>query len=103
DVITLQSTFDAVETALTEWRIGVSSSLLDGGLEDQTTAYARILGVLMSRTGGPFDDFVDALRWRVRGDGEAAQRAGLSAQEQAMLAAPPRIPAEVEALDELER
>ncbi|MFD4577184.1 protein DpdE [Streptomyces sp. NPDC058417] len=103
DVITLQSTFDAVETALTEWRIGVSSSLLDAGLEDQTTAYARILGVLMSRTGGPFDDFVDALRWRVHGDGEAAQRAGLSAQEQAMLAAPPLIPAEVEALDELER
>lgn len=103
DVIILPSTFDAVEAALAEWRIGVSNSLLDAGREDETTEYARILGILTSRTGGPFDDFVDALRWRVHGDTQAARRAGLSSQERAMLASPALIPAEVEALDELER
>ncbi|MFG2349648.1 protein DpdE [Streptomyces phaeochromogenes] len=103
DVLTLPPTFDAVETALVEWRTGVSDHLLNAGLEDETTTYARILSVLTSRVGGPFDDFVDALRWRVRGDAQAAQRAGLRSQEQAMLAAPALIPAEEEALLELER
>ncbi|MCC2280251.1 restriction endonuclease subunit R [Streptomyces sp. ET3-23] len=103
DVLTLPSTFDAVESALTEWRTGVSDHLLNAGLEDETTAYARILSVITSRAGGPFDDFVDALCWRVHGDAQAAQRAGLTPQEQAMLAAPTLIPAEKEALLELER
>lgn len=102
-VLTLPSTFDAVETALLEWRTGVADHLLDTGLEGETTAYGRILSVLTSRAGGPFEDFADTLRWRVNGDAQAAQQAGLSPQEQAMLAAPTLIPTEGQALLELER
>ncbi|MFF2522829.1 protein DpdE [Streptomyces liangshanensis] len=102
-VLTLPPTFDAVETALTEWRTGVSDHLLDTGLEGETSAYGRILSVLASRAGGPFDDFADTLRWRVNGNAQAAQRAGLSAQEQVLLAAPTLIPTEGQALLELER
>ncbi|MFB6904986.1 protein DpdE [Streptomyces bacillaris] len=102
-VLTLPPTFDAVETALAEWRTGVSDHLLDASLEGETTAFGRILSVLTSRAGGPFDDFADALRWRVNGDAQAAQRAGLSPQERARLAAPTVIPVEGQALLELER
>ena len=48
------------------------------------------------------DDFADALRWRVQRDEAAAERAGLSKREMAMLAAPGLLTTELAVLTELE-
>lgn len=103
ETLTLHSSFDASEAALTDWRTGVWNHLLDAGLGEHSAPYARVLGVLASRAGGPSGDLVDSLRWRVHCHAEAAERAGLSAQERSILAGPALVPAEEIALEELER
>lgn len=88
---------DAQQT-LIEWRTRIWDNLLN---EDRTAAQdacALALGVLTSRAGGPADDLLDAMRWRVRRDPAAAQRASLSTLEQVLLSEPDLIGAESQVL-----
>jgi len=59
------------------------------GADDSNAAYGLVLAVLATRATAWQHDAMDALRWRVHADQEAAQRAGLSTHEQALLAAAP--------------
>ncbi len=86
--------------ALDEWRRGCRDHLLDSGAD--VTAYARVLAVLLARSGGPVSDLRDALAWRVDLDDAAARRAGLTELERSDLAGTPVIPAEREVLRALQ-
>ncbi|MGI5399098.1 protein DpdE [Streptomyces sp. CA-135486] len=88
--------------SLLEWQTRLWGHLLDEELEGKRADYALALAVLASRLGGPSADHLDALRWRVRGDEAAAQRAGLSARERDHLSNVPLAPHEAESLDSLE-
>jgi ATP-dependent helicase HepA len=79
---------ESAQEALLEWQTGVADWLYDHDDPGGGPAYARVLSVLVSRAGGPVDDLVSALRWRVHGDDFAAQRAGLSATERLRLRLP---------------
>ncbi|MFF9644197.1 protein DpdE [Kitasatospora aureofaciens] len=92
----------ATQDCLLEWRTGIWDHLLDEGAEEQQAPYALALGVLASRASGPADDFVDALRWRVRRDGAAGDRAGLTVWERQLLSGPCLVEEESRILDELE-
>lgn len=94
--------YDPAADSLVEWRAQLWGHLLDEGREDNRTFYAPALGVLASRLGGPSADYIDALRWRVHQDGDAASRAGLTKREQDYLAAPPTMPHETGILERLE-
>lgn len=87
---------------LLEWQTKLWGYLLDEGLEDKRTDYALVLAVLASRLGGPSADYLDTLRWRVRSDEGAANRAGLSARERDHLSNVPVAPHETESLERLE-
>lgn len=102
EVLLLHSSFEAGETALLEWRRSVWDHLLDNGLANEEITYARVLSILASRLGGPFDDFADALRWRLNRDKAAAERAGLTTRERLLLSGPALVPAEGHALGSLE-
>jgi ATP-dependent helicase HepA len=90
------------QQSLLDWQSRAWAALLDGDLAVQGSDYGLALGVMVSRLGGPADDFADALRWRVRRDPDAAERAGLTDREMAMLAAPGLLPTELPVLTELE-
>ncbi|MFD8386981.1 protein DpdE [Streptomyces sp. NPDC059679] len=103
DVLLFPSAFEAAEAALVEWRTTVWNHLLDNNLEEkEAMGYARILAVLASRLGGPFEDFADALRWRIYRDTAAANRAGLTKRERALLSESTLLPSEEAALSGLE-
>ncbi|GAA2607259.1 protein DpdE [Streptomyces axinellae] len=87
---------------LLQWQTQLWGYLLDEDLQDRRTGSAMALAVLASRLGGPSADFVDALRWRVRREHDAARRAGLSAREQRHLSHGPVAPHEAEILRNLE-
>ncbi|MEU9120115.1 protein DpdE [Streptomyces sp. NPDC048506] len=87
---------------LLEWQTQMWGHLLDEGLEGKRTNYALALAVLASRLGGASADYLDALRWRVRRDEGAAQRAGLSARERNHLSNVPVTPHEAKSLESLE-
>ncbi|MFC4034630.1 protein DpdE [Streptomyces polygonati] len=102
DVLVGPSHADSTQEALQDWRTCVWSYLLDSGFEQQAANYGLTLGVLASRTGAAAMDFVDALRWRLRSDADAAERAGLSALERAALTTAHVVEAEQEVLADVE-
>ena len=59
------------------------------GREKEAKAYGQALGVLVSRADGASADLADALRWRLNRDEPAAERAGLTSEERALLSGPP--------------
>ncbi|MEU9379552.1 protein DpdE [Streptomyces sp. NPDC048279] len=91
----------ASETLRT-WQRHTWDHLLDESLDDRQTEYGLLLGVLTSRLGGPSTDFLDAMRWRVRRDTQAATRAGLTDQERELLVTPPQFAYEVALVERLE-
>lgn len=94
--------YDPAADSLTEWQAQLWGYLLDEGVEDNRNTYALALAVLASRLGGTSADYLDALRWRIRRDEDAASRAGLSPREQHHLTAPPVAPHEAKILQDLE-
>ncbi len=76
------------QEAVLTWQQYVSDWLRDHDRQGAMGEYGRVLAVLASRMGGSSDDFIHALRWRVEGDLQAADRAGLTAEERHWLAAP---------------
>ncbi|MFG2683733.1 protein DpdE [Streptomyces sp. NPDC048392] len=99
--LTAESYDPAVDNLL-EWQTQLWGYLLDEGLESERDSYGLALAVLASRLGGTSADYLDALRWRVHRDEEAAQRAGLSPRERNHLANPPVAPHEFKSLQSLE-
>lgn len=93
---------DAAQEALLDWQGGIADHLLDEGQKTDRAAYGKVLAVLVTRAGGPVDDLAAALSWRVRGDAEAADRAGLTVTERAELQAPAVAAIEHRALAALE-
>ncbi|MYQ36376.1 protein DpdE [Streptomyces cellulosae] len=94
--------YDPAADSLVEWQTQLWGYLLDEGLEDNRDAYALVLAVLASRLGGTSADYIDALRWRVHRDEDAALRAGLSPRERHHLSAPSVAPLELKILEGLE-
>ncbi|TDC79149.1 protein DpdE [Streptomyces hainanensis] len=92
---------DETHAAVLAWWEAVRDALLDSGSGDQQSAYAPILAVLTSRSGGTHDDLVAALRYRIVRDEEAARTAGLSAWERQALAGPPLLATEQAVLERL--
>lgn len=88
--------------ALSAWQSGIADWLVDEGRETESAAYGQVLGVLVSRVGAASGDLGDALRWRLRQDLGAADRAGLSAEERELLSRPPVAPLEEKVLRELD-
>lgn len=94
---------DAGHEAVRAWRSAVNDVLLDEGRTSEQERYAAVLAVLASRAGGPANDLVEVLRWRLRGRHERTERAGgLTAVERTVLAEAPVITAEAHVLSELE-
>lgn len=93
---------EAAQEALIDWQGGVADHLLDEDRPTDRAAYGKVLAALATRAGGPVDDLVDALCWRVRGDADAADRAALTPTERAHLRAPAIAPAEHRVLAALE-
>ncbi|MFH9662315.1 protein DpdE [Streptomyces sp. NPDC017248] len=91
----------AAET-LRSWQRETWDRLLDENLDDQQPGYGLALGIFTSRLGGPSNDFLDAMRWRVHQDARAADRAGLTTQERGLLAGPPLLTHEATLLERLE-
>lgn len=91
----------AGEDALLAWQTAIADRLLDEGREDEAAAYGQALGVLVSRVDGASSDLVDALRWRLKKDEGAADRAGLTSEERAILTAVSPLPLEERVLDDL--
>lgn len=88
--------------SLLDWQTRLWGHLLDEGRENERSNYALALAVLVSRLGGTSDDYLDALRWRIHHDEDAAERAGLSVRERTYLMTPPVAPHEVKTLKSLE-
>lgn len=84
------------------WQRETWDRLLDEHLDDQQTEYGLVLAVYTSRLSGPSSDFLDAMRWRVRQDPQAADRAGLTRQEREMLVGPALLVHESALLERLE-
>lgn len=84
---------------LASWRAAVLDALLDAGQEDRIADYSMALAVLASRATAAPDDLLDALRWRLHQDTEAADRAGLTQQERGYLMQPQVLPEEQAVLD----
>jgi ATP-dependent helicase HepA len=93
---------EAMRMALLEWQSAVWDRLLDAQATEYADAYALVLAVLTSRAAGLADDFTDILRWRTRRDEVAAERAGLTVRERAILADPEILGAEHAVLSGLE-
>jgi ATP-dependent helicase HepA len=93
---------DETHAAVLAWWEAVRDALLDSGSVDQQSAYATILAVFVSRSGGVDDDLLAALRYRILRDEEAAHVAGLSARERSALARPPLLAAEQAVLERLQ-
>jgi ATP-dependent helicase HepA len=87
-----------VEDALLRWQSLVAGWIIDHGQETQAQAFGMTLGVLASRVDWEQSDFIDALRWRLFADSEAAQRADLTAEEQRLLSTPPLLGGEQDVL-----
>ncbi|MGS2616370.1 protein DpdE [Micromonospora sp. LZ34] len=92
---------DLVDQALLGWQQRVAQWLLDHDDNQCAHRYGQVLAVLASRAAEVSDDLADALRWRLDGDEAAADRAGLSATERALLRQAPPLPFERQTLTEL--
>ena len=94
------------QEALFNWQTAIATWLIDEALEDETLktearAYGQALGVLVARADCASCDLMDALRWRLHQDNDAATRAGLTDEERTRLAAPPIAPPEYQVLSQL--
>lgn len=78
----------ACQDALLDWQTRVADLLRNFGKTDQMEEYGQALAVLASRSGAAAVDLLDAFRWRLSADSAAADRAGLTQQERAMLSGP---------------
>ncbi|MGW0927592.1 protein DpdE [Streptomyces sp. NPDC002644] len=94
---------DAGGDFVMRWWSAVREYLENEGRSGQLSSYAMPLAILTSRAPSLPFDAIDVLRWRVTADASAAERAGLSEREQALLSAVPVVPCEQEVLDEAER
>ncbi|WP_112623574.1 protein DpdE [Micromonospora saelicesensis] len=92
---------DLVYQALLGWQQRVAQWLLDHDDDQRAHRYGQVLAVLASRADELSDDLADALRWRLDGEAAAADRAGLSATERALLRQAPPLPFERQTLAEL--
>jgi ATP-dependent helicase HepA len=95
---------DQVGQALLDWQQQVARWLLDHPTDDadeRQRAYGQVLAVLATRLSELSDDLVDALRWRVDGDADAAGRADLSSQEREILRGTPVLAFEADTLARL--
>ncbi|MFA4897323.1 MULTISPECIES: protein DpdE [Microbacterium] len=70
--------------AIATWAAGCAAAVLDDDVDP--ALYGPVLGVLVSRVGGPVDDLVHALEYRMGGNIDAH---GLDAAERSMLDAAP--------------
>lgn len=84
------------------WWSRVREHLENEGMSDQLSQYAMPLAILTSRASALPYDAIDALRWRVLGDAEADERAGLTPQERELLAGVPVAACEESVLAEAE-
>ncbi|MFK0279844.1 protein DpdE [Streptomyces sp. NPDC090499] len=100
--ILTSNSYTPTADSLLEWQTQLWGHLLDDERVSERGEYALALAVLASRLGGISADYLDALRWRVRGDEDAAGRAGLSARERGHLSSPRVAPHEVKILEDLE-
>jgi ATP-dependent helicase HepA len=89
------------QEALFNWQTAIANWLIDEALEKDARAYGQALGVLVSRADCASCDLMDALRWRLHEDNNAATRAGLTNEERTRLAAPPIAPPEYQVLSQL--
>jgi ATP-dependent helicase HepA len=89
------------QEALLSWNAAVYDWLLDHDATGRATEYGQVLGILVSRAGGPLEDLLDTLRWRLHGDEAAADRTGLSSDERAVVGGPEALPSEHDLLDRL--
>jgi ATP-dependent helicase HepA len=89
------------QDALLLWQTRIADWLIDRHDDAGVAAYGPVLAVLVSRAGGPIEDLVDAFRWRLHADASAAERAGLTREEQTWLAVPEVAPAESAVLEML--
>jgi ATP-dependent helicase HepA len=94
---------EAAESHLLEWQREAADHLVQEGVAGDRGAYGSVLRVLASRTGVVIDDLLDSLRWRIRSDRTAADRAGLTTDERRTLRAVPPLPFEPEFVLQLEK
>ncbi|MFJ9544166.1 protein DpdE [Streptomyces sp. NPDC101225] len=92
---------DGVELVL-HWWSQVRDLLDNQAATGSSSAYGMVLAVLAARAMVHPVDVVDVLRWRVHADPAAAERAGLSVHEVALLAAAPAVAVERSLLSGLE-
>ncbi|MEU8800784.1 protein DpdE [Spirillospora sp. NPDC048819] len=92
---------EMLRAGLAGWRSGVWDHLVDHEREDDKPNYAMALAVLTSRATGHHQDFLDALAWRLEGEAIAAGRAGLTAEERALLSGPDILDVERAIFDDL--
>ena len=90
------------QDALLAWQTRVADWWHDRNQGECVAEYGPSLAVLVSRAGGPASGVADALRWRLHGDDDAAQRAGLTGEERTWLSTPEVVPAEFDVLDKLD-
>ena len=92
----------AAVDALLEWQQQIVSWVADhvdeSSADAEFAAFGDVLAVLASRIDELSDDFRQAALFRVTGDSEAAERAGLSAVEREVLQASAVLPFEAEIL-----
>ncbi|WP_260321866.1 protein DpdE [Micromonospora parathelypteridis] len=92
---------DLIYQALLAWQQRVAQWLLNHDDDHGAHGYGQVLAVLTSRADELSNDLVDTLRWRLDGEAAAADRAGLSATERALLRQAPPLPFERQTLTEL--
>ncbi|CAM2924004.1 protein DpdE [Saccharomonospora xinjiangensis] len=92
---------DAAENGVLDWCYQVTDHLSETASGDYEE-YGAVLRILVSRSGVVLDDLLEALRWRVRADQRAADRACLSSEEQRTLRSAPILPFEPQLLADLE-
>ncbi|MFI0369597.1 protein DpdE [Actinomadura sp. 1N219] len=85
------------------WWSAVREHLDNERMSTQLSQFAMPLAVLTSRAPALPYDTIDVLRWRVQGDADAGERAGLSPQEKELLRGAPVIACEKTVLAEVEK
>jgi ATP-dependent helicase HepA len=93
---------DTAENAVLDWCYQATEHLPESDPDSGHEGYGAVLRILASRSGIVLDDLLDTLRWRIRADRRAVDRARLSSEEQGILRAAPVLPFESQLLTELD-
>ncbi|MEU4517451.1 protein DpdE [Amycolatopsis sp. NPDC024027] len=102
-VLTLDSeVHDTAENAVLDWCYQTTDHLPQTEPSGGNQESGGVLRILVSRSGIMLDDLLDTLRWRIRADRRAADRAQLSYGEQRALRAAPVLPFEPRLLADLD-